>query len=567
MPYQNYSTVTYEDLRQMLRASVSRQEEKIFLTQHQGEMTQTLSYRGFLSRVDALGTALVLMGLANKKIMIMGKNGIDWVTAYMAAVCGAGVAVPVSRELTKDAFVRVQEASGAEVIILSQRCKQRLGALPKRMRVILFEQLPQLIAMGKDALERGNRQYLDAPIDQDAMSVLIYTSGTTASPRGVMLSHRNLCFNLSQMCQMVRIEEQDVFLSVLPLHHAYEATCGFLCPLYNGASVVFSRGLRLLQEDLRIHRPTVMLTVPLLAETLWRNFLIRLEKQGQLKKFRQAVALCEKMPGDNMRRSLQKQVFADVHRVFGGKLRLLISGGAAADPQVLTDLSTVGITAIQGYGMTECAPLIALNRDNYHNPAAAGLATPQTLLDIDHVQSDGTGEIRFRGDNVMLGYYNDPDATAEVIRDGWLYTGDLGYIDENGFLYITGRKKNVIITSGGRNVYPEELEAALERTPFVREALVVGVFNTKKKNSDVIAWILPDQNALEIVFGEKMCQEVLMLEMKKAVSGVNASLQPYQQIKGFLIRAAFSHNSAGKILRTGLSEEAAKQIQNGGLIR
>ncbi len=568
MPYQNYPTIVYEDLRQMLRAVAARREDKVFLTQYKGDVMQTLSYRGFLSRVDALGTALYLLGLQDKKVMIMGKNSIDWVTAYMAVVCGGGVAVPVSRELTQEAFARVYKASGAEVIILSEKCKQRLGALPKKLRVILFEQLPTLISRGKEALAAGDRRYLDVPIDPSAMRVLLYTSGTTNAPRGVMLSHRNLCFNLSQMCKMVQITTEDVFLSILPLHHAYEATCGFLCPLYCGASVVFARNLRHLQEDLREHRPTVMLTVPLLMETLWRNLLLRLEKNGYLKTFRRAVNLCRRVPGATVRQSVQSKIFADLRRVFGGRLRLLISGGASADPRILADLSAVGITALQGYGMTECSPLMALNRDCYYNHASAGLSTPETLLDIVDVQSDGTGEIRFRGDNIMLGYYNDPDATAERICDGWLYTGDLGYIDENGFLYITGRKKNVIVTAGGRNVYPEELEAALERTPYIRESLVVGIFNSKKRNSDVVAWIFPDQEALEGLLGEEEREEGMLLEMKKAVSGVNATLQPYQQIKGFLIRREdFPRNAAGKILRQGLAEEAAKEAQKGSLYR
>ena len=316
-----------------------------------------------------------------------------------------------------------------------------------------------------------------------------------------MLSHRNICFNLSEMCQMVNIVPKDLFLSVLPLHHAYECTCGFLCPIYRGASVAFSEGLRYITKNMAEVHPTVILCVPLLLDTMYRKVWSNIRKKGLEKKVETMIKVSNAIPTAKARMATKKKLFSAVHTSFGGKLRLLISGGAAVDPEVLSGLRDLGIAAIQGYGLTECAPLAALNRDTYYMDSSAGLSTPNAILDIYDMQDDGTGEIRYKGDNIMLGYYQMPELTAEVIQNGWFYTGDLGYLDKNGFLHITGRKKNVIVTSNGKNIFPEELETYLCRTTFVGEAVVVGFINEKKKDYDIVAILYPDYERLKEAYG------------------------------------------------------------------
>lgn len=550
MPYCNYPTEVFEDLRQLMQSSAERFSQRTLLIESRGEQHTEITYGDFKSRVEALGAALWARGLKGKKILLCGRNGEKWATAYMAVVCGLGVAVPIDRTLTAEEVVSLTDASEAEAIIAPATLLARIAKLRPAMRRVAFEDFPILIARGEKLLTSGKNAYLRAPIDPDAMAVIVYTSGTTGKRRGVMLSHRNLCFNLSEMCRMVEIRETDIFLSVLPLHHAYECTCGFLCPLYRGAAVAFGNGLRYLPRDLRLFQPTVMLGVPLLIETLHERIWAEINKKGMAKKTDAAIKATDAIASENLRISAKRKTFASVHAALGGRLRLLISGGAEVNPDVLAGFRAFGITALQGYGLSECAPLAALNRDRYFNDRSAGLATPNTLLDIFPAQDDGRGEIRFKGDNVMLGYYNDPDASAEVLRDGWLYTGDIGYVDENGFLFITGRKKNVIVTPNGKNISPEELEELLDRRPYIKESLVMLGEHHKTKKPAVVAVVVPDFDKMAETYGKSFARAELELEMKRAVAEVNATLQRHKRIESYLIRTdPLPRNAAKKILR------------------
>ena len=542
----------------MYHASAEHWGEKPFLLEKRNGSYQAISFATFGKEVDALGTQLCAMGLQGKKILLIGENSFAWAIAYMAVICGVGVVVPVDKNLPSEEIKNIAFRAEISAVIASKSCLPKLAGLSPSLVQISFEDLKQLIREGKERIEAGDRIYLDAEIDPNEMRVLLFTSGTGGDAKGVMLSHRNFCFNLSEMCRMFYIDEKDTFLSVLPLHHSYECTCGFLCPLYRGATVAFCEGLRYMTRNMREVSPTILLCVPLLLETVYRKIWENIRKNGLEKKVEAMLQMTASIPSDKIRPLSQKKLFVDIHKSFGGRLRAMISGGAAADPEVIRGLRAFGFQAYQGYGLTECAPLVALNRDRFYNDASAGLATPNALLDIYDAQNDGVGEIRYRGENVMLGYYGQPEATAEVIRDGWLYTGDLGYLDENGFLYVTGRKKNVIVTANGKNIFPEELEISLNKTPFIKESVVVGCKNAKKKDHDIIAVIYPDFSCLEQSFGAHYTEAQLQLEMKKAISGVNASVQAYKRIGNFVIRReAFPKNSSQKIIRTGLAEEVA----------
>lgn len=557
MPYRNYPVTVYEDLKKLYHASAVHWGEKPFLLEKREGIYQPLSFASFCEATDALGTRLCSMGLQGKKILLIGENCSFWAITYMAVICGVGVVVPVDKNLPAEEIKQIALCADASAVISSKACLSKLRELPSLVQ-ISFDDLEQLIKEGKKLMRAGDRSYLDAEIDPNEMRVLLFTSGTGGDAKGVMLSHRNLCFNLSEMCRMFYLDEKDTFLSVLPLHHAYEATCGFLCPLYRGATVAFCEGLRHMTRNMREVSPTILLCVPLLLETIYRKIWENIRKNGLEKQVEAMLQMTSSIPSDKIRPLSQKRLFADIHKSFGGGLRAIISGGAAADPEVIKGLRAFGFQAYQGYGLTECAPLVAINRDHFYNDASAGLATPNALLDICDAQNDGIGEIRYRGENVMLGYYGKPEATAEVIKDGWLYTGDLGYLDENGFLYVTGRKKNVIVTANGKNIFPEELEIALNKTPFVKESVVVGCKNAKKKDHDIIAVIYPDFARLEQSFGGHYTEAQLQLELKKAISGVNALVQSYKRISNFVIRReAFLKNSSQKIIRTGIAEEVA----------
>lgn len=561
--YQNYPVDIYKNLKELFQASAEKFGDRTLFMEKVNGTYQSLSFRAFADQVNALGTELLARGYGGKRLVVTGENCIAWVTAYLAVICGVGVVVPVDKEIPAEELANIASVAEASVVIYSKKSAEKVSAIDEKVTRICFDELPEMIESGKKRLAAGDRAYLDATIDETALASLIFTSGTTGVSKGVMLSHHNICFNLSEMCQMLYIGPSDTFLSVLPLHHAYECTCGFLCQLYRGSTVAFSEGLRYITRNMQEVHPTIINCVPLLVETMYSKVQSGIRKNGLEKKVAAMIKVTNAIPGYKARMAAKKKVFKAVHQNFGGKLRLLISGGAAVDPKVLQGLRDLGIEAVQGYGLTECAPLAALNRDTYHNDSSAGLATPNTLLDIYDVQDDGTGEIRFKGENTMLGYYNQPELTAEVLRDGWFYTGDLGYLDAEGFLHITGRKKNVIVTSNGKNIFPEELETYLCRTPYVAEAVVVGFINPKKKDYDVVALLYPDKERMTETYGDKWTADQLDAEMRRAVAEVNGIVQSYKRIECYILRdTEFPKNASRKIKRQGLADAVRAEYES-----
>ena len=361
---------------------------------------------------------------------------------------------------------------------------------------------------------------------------------------------------------MVYEDEHDVLLSVLPLHHVYECTIGFLCSMCSGAHVAFSSGLRYLMKEMKQVRPTAILCVPLLLETVYQKIWSNIRKKGMEKKVRAVILATEAIRPLSARQAVRKKLFSEIHETFGGRMRLMVSGGAAIDPAILKGLRDLGFLAIQGYGLTECSPLAAVNHSDYYEDSAAGLALPEGQLRIVDVAEDGTGEICVRSEGVMLGYYQMPEATAAVKHGGWFYTGDLGYLDKRGFLHITGRKKNVIVTYNGKNIFPEELEAHLCRCDAVAEAVVVGIMNDKKKDYDIVALLRPDLERLGELSGGEVSEEQLELALSAALESVNATVQSYKHMCMYIhYREEFPKNSSRKIKRAGLIEKILPEYE------
>ncbi|MBQ9761261.1 MAG: AMP-binding protein [Clostridia bacterium] len=554
--YQNYPTETYETLRQMYRSCAEKFGNNTLFMQKKEGAYKKYSYRRFADDVEALGTALLSKGLGGAHVLLMGDNCYRWMLSYMAVICGVGVIVPIDKSLTAEKLAGVAKTADATVIIYADKNAEAVEALGEGVTRIAFSEIPALVAEGKRLLNAGDRTYLDLPLSPTEMRALLFTSGTTGQSKGVMLSHKNICFNLAEMCRMIQITPNDTFLSVLPLHHAFECTCGVLVPMSRGCTVAFSESLRRVMHNMQEVSPTVITCMPLFMETIYNKLWANIKKQGLERRVRLSVKATNVLRPDHVRFAAKRKLFAAIHKNFGGKLRTMISGGAAASPEVIRGLRDFGINAIQSYGLTECAPLAAINRDVCSNDSAAGMATPNALLDIYDVHNDGTGEIRYKGDNVMLGYYNMPELTAEVLRDGWLYTGDLGFIDDDGFLHITGRKKNMILTATGRHVFPEELELLLTASPYVRDAVVIGMINQSGTDCNVTAIIQPDIPHMIEVYGRDYTAEQLDIELKKAISEVNASVPPHKRIHSHILRREdFPKNTSGKIRRDPIIAE------------
>ena len=555
--YRNYEVPSYGTLKKMLGTSVEKFADRPVFHEKIDGAWRMRTYREYGEDVNALGTELLARGFGGKRVIVTGVNCYAWVVTYMAVICGIGVIVPVDKEIPAEELANIAQVSEASLVIYGPKSAEKVEAVDPAIERYSFAKLDELIRSGKRRMAEGDRSYLDAIIDPDVMSALIFTSGTTGVSKGVMLSHHNLCFDIYEARQMLYCDEKDVCLSVLPLHHVYECTVGFLAQLWSGSSVAFSEGVRYISRNMQEVHPTIVLCVPLLLETLYHKLWLNIRKNGLEGKVRAMIKATNAIPGERARMLAKKSVFRAIHKNFGGRLRIMASGGASVDPEILRGLRDLGLLPIQGYGLTECSPIAAVNRDTYYRDSSAGLAMPNVLLDIYDVQDDGTGEIRLRGDNVMLGYYNMPELTEEVKRDGWFYTGDLGYLDADGFLHITGRKKNVIVTANGKNVFPEELETYLCRNPFVAEAVVVGVMNEKKKDLDVVALIYPSHAHFEEIYGKTYTDEQVNAELTRAVDAVNATVQSYKRMVRFVVVAEeFPKNTSRKIKRMGLEKLA-----------
>jgi len=371
--------------------------------------------------------------------------------------------------------------------------------------------------------------------------------GTTSESKAVMLSHQNLASNVENMTKMVEFFPEDRFLSILPIHHSYECTCGFLMPFYKGASVAYCEGLRYIAQNMKEVQPTVVLLVPLIAESLYKKIWEGIEKQGKDKTVKLFIKITNVIGG----KKLKMKLFHAVHENFGGKLRLLIAGAAAFNPEVSKGLRDLGLLGIQGYGLSECSPLLCVNRPVDYKDEALGLPIPCTEIKIVNPNSEGIGEIAAKGPQVMAGYYKAPELTAEVLEDGWLYTGDLGIIDSDGFVHMRGRKKNVIVTKNGKNIYPEELEALLYEIPYVKECMVYAKNEDETlKDTKVVASIFLNQEYIDANHnGAKTIEEIkdiIWEEVKK----INQNLVLEKHIKEISIRTKeFEKTTTMKIKR------------------
>ena len=548
--YNLYPTRKIHNLREMLEQSAALYGgHPAFLQKIDGSY-HAFSFVRFRNEVFSLGTALIHRQFENQKIIVMGENCYSWCLSYMTTVCGLGVVVPVDKEIPAEEIANIARISEAALILYSPKYESKLSCVDPSVARIPFDQIPSLIEEGSNLLSDGDTRYADHSTDIDALCSLIFTSGTTGVSKGVMLSQRNICHTIENLARMVYVDTEDRALSVLPLHHVYECTCGFLFPVFCGTSVAFSEGVRYIMRNMKEVRPTKMLCVPLLIETMYRKIWANIRKKGIEKKVRNVIAVTNKIQPYSARMAIKKKFFREIHDSFGGRLDLLVSGGAPINPEVIRGMRDFGINIIQGYGLTESAPLAAVNHDSYFSDRSAGLVLPNGELKIIDQSEDGTGEICYRGDNVMMGYYNQPELTAEVKKNGWLHTGDIGFIDEKGFLVITGRKKNVIIRGNGKNVFPEELEAYLSRNPLVGEVVVVGLMNDKKNEVDIVAAVLPDLEVAKEVLGDAYTDGALESALQEIVNGVNDVVQTYKRIDVLLIRKEeFPKNTSKKIKR------------------
>lgn len=508
-----------------------------------GEPYREISYAEFRRDVYALGTALIALGLKDKKIAVVGENRYEWAITYMATVCGVGTIVPLDKELPENELKTLIEMAKVSAVVYSEKMHKKFPELfSENSQYICLNMdddaddvsLKQLIKKGNELLAKGEDQFVTACPKADDVNILLFTSGTTGVAKGVMLSHRNIASNLMNMSSMHNMVPELRFFSMLPIHHTYECTCGFMCPIYCGASIAYCEGLKYIVKNMQEAHPSYFLAVPQVVESIYRQIWNNIRKQGKDKLVNKIIPISDFLLKFNI--DIRRIVFKEIHENLGGNMKLFISGAAALDPEVTKGMRSFGLNVVQGYGLTECSPIAAVNRDIYWNDASVGQPPIEVDVKIDNPNEEGIGEILIKGENVMVGYYENEEETAKTIVDGWLHTGDMGYIDENDFIYITGRLKNVIITSNGKNVYPEELETYLQRNPFIQECIVYGDKDNMGNETLISAHIFPDFAAVKQELGEGYTDEAVRELIDKQIKEINVNMASYKKIQAFDIR-------------------------------
>ena len=577
-PYVVYKTSRpITDLKHMLNTSVELYGDNVAFRQRfeKDKPFREITYREALDTVNGLGTALIAHGLKGKRISVIGENCYQWATSYLAAVCGTGVVVPLDKELSAEELKQLIIEADVSAVLFAKKYekmfKEMMASGDTGLEMLVnFSPADEcgegvfswesLVEEGKKLVESGDRSFIDAEIYADEMSVLLFTSGTTGIAKGVMLSHRNICEDLMSAPTILNVNTWDIFFSVLPVHHTYECTCGFLMPLYKGASIAYCEGLKYIVKNLAEVQPTMILAVPLIFESLYNNIMKNVRKQGKEGLVRKVLALNKVTKKVGL--DLNKLLLKDILKVFGGRMRVLISGGAAIDPAILQFFNDLGFISVQGYGLTECAPMAALNPDRhkYMRNSSVGHLLPGMEVKIEDKNEDGIGEICVKGPNVMLGYYNMPEETAKVIKDGWFHTGDLGYVDDEEFIYITGRKKNVIITANGKNVFPEELEYYLGRSTMVSESMVWAQEDESGQDTVIVATIKPDMEEVEAAIGKDAAGDDAQVEklLWTEVDKINENLPFFKKIKKITVRREEFEKTTGKKIKRFVESNKAE---------
>ena len=543
-----YKVEKFTDIKDMLKKSGEKYGERpayIFRTDVPGKFRE-ITHKEFRKQVDELGTKLIDLGLKDKRIAVIGENCYEWCVSYLSIVCGTGIVVPLDKSLPDNEIESLILRSEVEAIFYTEKYNDIMQKLKDKsntkIRFFISMNLEknendiysfkQLIEEGKQLLDNGNREFVDAKINPDVMNIMLFTSGTTAMSKAVMLSQKNIVSNLFDIASTIKLVPEDRMLSFLPLHHTFESTVGFLYPISAGCSIAFCDGIRHIGDNIKEFDITAMISVPALYEGMFRKVKKGIEKKGKWEKVQKGIKISNFLRKFGI--DIRQKLFAEVHEAVGTKLRLFVAGGAALDPDVEKAFSDLGFTIYQGYGLTETSPVVAAEDDKYQRIGSIGKAFPSLDVKLEDKDEDGIGELMVKGPTVMLGYYNNEEATKETIEpDGWLHTGDLARIDKDGFIFITGRKKFVIVLKNGKNIFPEELEALVNKIEGVKESFVYG---RPEDDGDykICVKVVYDPEIMKEEYGLTEIEDIkekLWNEVKK----INKTMPPYKYIRDIIV--------------------------------
>ena len=542
-----FKAIEFKDIKGIIYNSAKQYASNIaFILKHKKDKEITyenITYKKLLEDINAFGTKLYEMGFKNKRIAIVGRNRYEWVVAHLANLLGGIVSVPLDKELQVDELESCLERSKADVVIFDEKYIENIEEIKRRGNTNLQEYICMtekdgysnfwdLKEKGKKLLKQGEKEYTKVKIDEDKMAILLFTSGTTSKSKAVMLSQHNIASNVYAMLLVERFLPTDVNLAFLPFHHIFGST-EMIVMLASGLATAFPDGLRYVAQNLKEYKVSLFVGVPLLVEAIYRNIEKEIEKQGKTKLINMAKKISNILLKFHI--DIRKKLFKPVLDALGGHMRFIISGGAPLDKRVAQGFNELGIEFAQGYGLTETSPVIAA--ENAYKKRSGSIGFPMDNIELEIVDKDenGIGELRVKGPNVMLGYYDNEEETRKVIRDGWFYTGDLGYIDKDGFIFLTGRQKDMIVLKNGKKVFPEELEVLINRLDLVEECIVYGMPDEKDKNDLKLS--------VKVVYNKDVAKEkypnATEDELRKVIwekiKEINKTFPPYKYIKNMIL--------------------------------
>ena len=544
-----YEPRIIKNYREMIEYSVKNYADKVaYKYKKNGDLKHVeyveKTYEQVGNDIKAFATALLNQGLEHKKIVVIGNNRYEWCISYLAVTSGNMIIVPLDKALPDNEIENLVTRSEAEVAIFDKKYVEVMKKLKKDTNVNLqmlicmdnikdenIEKFSELLRKGEELLKNGDERYEKVEINPEKMSIMLFTSGTTNVPKAVMLSQKNVCANLSDFASWVKLYPTDTLLSFLPIHHTFECTVTFLYGFYSGCTVAFCDGLKYIQKNLAEYKVSVFVAVPLVLETMYKKIQKAIRDQGKEKLINRMIKISNGFLKCKI--DLRKVIFKQILNNLGGNIRLVLYGAAPMDKETIVGFNNFGIELVQGYGLTETSPVIAAESDKEKKPGAVGLALPSLNVKIDNPDENGEGEILVKGPSVMMGYYHNEEENKRAFVDGWFKTGDYGYITEDGFIYVTGRKKDIIVLRNGKNVYPQEIENLINKIPYVTESLV---YQREKDKTDTMlcAKIVYDKDLIKEALGEKTEKEYKDRIWEK-IKEINKELPVFKHIKNITI--------------------------------
>ena len=542
-----FNAIEFKDIKGIIYNSAKQYARNTaFILKHKEDKKVTyenITYKKLLQDINAFGTKLYEMGLKDKRIAIVGRNRYEWVITHLSNLLGGIVSVPLDKELQVDELESCLERSKADVVVFDEKYTENIEEIKRRGNTNLqqcicmtekegYQNFWDLKAQGEELVKQGQKEYIQNKIDEDKMGILLFTSGTTSKSKAVMLSQHNVASNVYAMLLVENFLPTDVNLAFLPFHHIFGST-EMIVMLASGLATAFPDGLRYVAQNLREYKVSLFVGVPLLVEAIYRNIEKEVEKQGKTKTINFAKKVSNTLLKCHI--DVRKKMFKPVLDALGGNMRFIVSGGAPLDKKVAQGFNDLGIELVQGYGLTETAPVIAA--ENAYKKRSGSIGFPMDNVELEIVDKDenGIGELRVKGPNVMLGYYENEEETNRVIRDRWFYTGDLGYIDKDGFIFLTGRQKDMIVLKNGKKVFPEELETLINRLDLVEECIVYGMPDEKDKNDlKLSVKIVYNKDVVKEKYPNATEEELRKIIWEK-IKEINKTFPPYKYIKNMIL--------------------------------